>query len=119
MVDTDEIKDYLQKLKRVIRDQSDFVLGNKRFIKAARLQDIMCCILAKLPESYKKTLKIRSEIKRYDSVMMFGLLTKAFSKKFFLDNSLCIIDFVSVNKLIDGISSSIVRDIRSIEGISE
>ena len=116
MVDFEATKSYLQKLKKIIRDKAVFSFGNRCLTKYSEIQDVMCCILAILPVSYKKNMTMKSKIKRYNSIKMFALLNKALNRKFFLDKNLCVIDIMKVNQLIDGICSSIIKDISSIEG---
>lgn len=109
------IKDYLKKLQKAINYDATFSFLSLRLVKSSRLDDILCCIYAKLPDSYKKMLKTKVDVKRYNSVLCYSLLTKLLSKKFFLDKNLCVINITEIEKLIRSVLGTIERDINSIE----
>ena len=117
MVDIIAIKDYFKKLQKVINFNAEFNIGGLRLIKANKINDLMCCILATLPDSYKKIMKTKTDVQRYNSILCYGVLTKLFSKRFFLDKNMCMVNVEEVNKLISSINATIERDIRSIEDI--
>ena len=115
MEDINSIKEYLTKLSRIVNTEVTLNLFKYRLISKTRIDDTMCCIYAKLPDKYKKILKSKSDIQRYNSVLCYGLLAKLLTKRFFLDPSQIIIDINEVNKLINAISKTIERDIHNIE----
>lgn len=109
------IKDYLKKLQKVIDYDATFSFLGIKLVKRSRLDDVLCCIYAKLPGSYKKMLKTKVDVKRYNSVLCYSLITKLLSKKFFLDPNLCVVRVSEIAKLIQSVLSTIERDIKSIE----
>ena len=115
MADIITIKDYLKKLQKVINFDAEFKFGGIYLVKKTRIDDITCCIIASLPDSYKKVLKSKNDIQKYSSVLSYGLLTKLLSKKFFLDKNLCMVKIDEINKLIGAILLTIEKDIHSIE----
>ncbi len=118
MVEMEDIlaaKDYLKKLQKVINFDHVFSFAGIRLIKKNKIDDVLCCVYAKLPDSYKKMLKTKTNVKQYNSVMCYGLLTKLLAKKFFLDKSLCVVNVTEVNKLLSSVILSIERDINKIE----
>lgn len=115
MVDIEALKDYLNKLQKIINFEATFSFSHYKLVKKTRIDDIMCCIYATLPDSYKRMLKTKQDIQKYNSVLCYGLLTKLLSKKFFLDKNLCIVNVTDINKLINGIVVSVEKDIHSIE----
>lgn len=115
MVDSTAIKDYLKKLQKVINFEAVFTLGNYKLVKKTRIDDIMCCVLATLPDSYKKMLKTKKDIQRYNSVLCYGALTKLLAKRFFLDKKLSMVDVTEANKMISSIIISIERDLNAID----
>ena len=119
VVDIIAIKDYLKKLQKVVNFDHSFSFAGIRLVKKSKIDDILCCVYAKLPESYKKMLKTKVDVQRYNSVLCYGLLTKLLAKKFFLDQNLCIIHITEVNKLISSVILGIERDINNIEKLFE
>ncbi len=119
VVDIIAIKDYLKKLQKVVNFDHSFSFAGIRLVKKSKIDDILCCVYAKLPESYKKMLKTKVDVQRYNSVLCYGLLTKLLAKKFFLDKNLCIIHITEVNKLISSVILGIERDINNIEKLFE
>lgn len=115
MVDVVALKDYLNKLQKLINFDATFSFSCYKLVKKSRIDDIMCCIYATLPDSYKRMLKTKKDIQRYKSVLCYGMLAKLLAKKFFLDKNLCIINITEVNKLISNVTLSIERDINAIE----
>ncbi len=117
MADIIAIKDYLKKLQKIINFDAEFKFFSYNLIKKRKIDDITCCIIASLPESYKKMLKTKNDIQKYSSVLSYGLLTKLLARKFFLDKNLCMVNTGEVNKLISAIIVTIERDIKNIEDL--
>ena len=115
MIDITATKDYLKKLQKIINFDAVLSLGAYKFVKKTRIDDIMCCILATCPESYKKMIKSRTDAQRYKSVLCYGLLTKLLTKSFFLDKNLIVVNVTEANKMISSILGSIEKDIEAIE----
>lgn len=115
MAEADAIKEYLKKLQKVINFDATFTFGKFKLVKKSRIDDIMCCVYATLPDTYKKMLKTKNDVQRYSSVICYGLLSKLLAKTFFLDKSMCIVNISEVNKLIGSVILSIERDINNIE----
>ena len=111
MVDIVALKDYLKKLQKIINFEATFTFSHWK----TRIDDIMCCIYATLPDTYKRMLKTKTDIQRYNSVLCYGLLTKLIARTFFLDKNLVIVNITEVNKLINGIIMTIEQDIHSIQ----
>lgn len=115
MVDIVAIKDYLKKLQRIINFDTAFSLGSYKFVRKSRINDIMCCLLATLPDSYKRVIKTKKDIQRFNSVLCYGALTKLLAKSFILDKNLCVVNVTEANKMISSMIVSIERDINAIE----
>ena len=110
MTDIDAIVKYFEKLQKIILHDSDLNFGNKKFIKKAKLDDILCCIIAKLPDEYKK-----SKIEKYRSISLFKNLYNHLRQKFFLLPSHYMINVNEVNLALTQIKKTIIQDIESIE----
>ena len=117
MTDIASIKDYLKKIQKIINFEAVLTLGSHKLVKKTRIDDVMCCVLATLPESYKKVIKTKKDMQRYNSVLCYGLLTKLLAKRFFLDRNLILINVTEANKLINSILVSIEKDINAIDKI--
>lgn len=117
MADIIAIKDYLKKLQKIINFDADFKFGGIYLVKKRKIDDITCCIIASLPDSYKKMLKTKNDVQKYSSVLSYGLLSKLLARKFFLDKNLCMVNVNKVNKLIGAVLMTIERDIKNIEDL--
>lgn len=54
MEDLTDLKKYLKKLQRVISNDADFTFFGSNYIKKNKVDDIWCCILASMPNIFKK-----------------------------------------------------------------
>ena len=115
MADIVALKDYLKKLQKIINFKVTFTFSHWQLVKKTRKDDIMCCIYATLPDTYKRMRKTQTSIQRYNSVFDYGLLTTLIAITFFLDKNLFIVNITEVNKLINGIIMTIEQDIHSIQ----
>lgn len=57
MADIVALKDYLKKLQKIINFEATFTFSHWKLVKKTRIDDIMCCIYATLPDTYKECLK--------------------------------------------------------------
>ena len=113
MTDINAIVNYFEKLQKIIIHYSDLSFGNKKFIKKNKIDDILCCIIAKLPDEYKKT-----NIDRYKSVKIFKNLYSQLRQPFFLMPNHYMINYDNVNLLLMQIKNTLVQDINTIERIN-
>ena len=114
MADVNSIQDYFKKLQRVLNFEADFSFLGYKLIKKSKIDDILCCILATLPDSYKKIMKT-TQGKRLNSVSCYNLLFDTIKKKFILSSDVYLVDSNSANKYIGAILVSIERDIAFAE----
>lgn len=121
MEDTEikEIKDYFKRLQRVLNQEATFNLIRFSLVKKSRIDDVMCCIYATLPDIYKKMLKSKTIAVKYRSLLCYNMLAKYMAKRFFLDPSQIIVDIAETNKLISTILGTIERDIKGLEQMYE
>lgn len=115
MADIVAIKDYIKKLQKIINFDAEFKLFGYNLVKKRKIDDMLCCIIASLPDSYKKMLRNKGNIQEYSSMLSYATLTKFLAKKFFLDSNLCMVNVSQVNKFLSNILVTIERDIRDIE----
>ena len=62
MADIVALKDYLKKLQKIINFEATFTFSHWKLVKKTRIDDIMCCIYATLPDTYKRMLKTKTDI---------------------------------------------------------
>ncbi len=110
------IKGYFNKLQRTVLYEASFKIFSKEVIKKSKIDDVLCCIIATFPVSYKKMLNMKDG-KKYRSVLSYNLLTEALKRKFILNSDLYYIDVGLINKLVGAILKSIEADIKEIENL--
>ena len=114
IADIAAIKDYLKKIQRVVTMDVDFNLFGTRLIKREKIDNLLCCVLAKLPKEYQKLMR-EGVSKRYSSVLSLSALQKELSKTFWLNKNYYSVDLNVVNKLTISILSSIQHDLEAME----
>lgn len=108
------VKDYFKKLQRTIIVNPDFKLFKVVLVKKNKIDDILCCIFAKLPDSYKKMLHSTGSSK-FGSILSYNVLLKVIKTKFFLSQDLYVIDAGKAVRLIDTILKTLQNDIKAID----
>ena len=114
MEDITALIDYFKKIRRTI-DNADFTFFKYKFVKKNKIDDLLVCTLAKLPDSYKRTMKKRLNLDTYPSISCYNRLSKLIKKPFPLSNDLYMVDYGEINSLIKTIIQTIERDIRTLE----
>ena len=94
------LKLYLNKLKRIITNESSFSLGNKKIISKARIDDIVCCVQANYPDDFTEYVK-RNGIKSLQSHLCYQQLLAVVTKKFILSSAHYSIDFTRFISLLN------------------
>ena len=112
MDELQEIISYLKKLERTIEYNSDFVFMNTRFIKKDKIDNILCCILAKLPNEFKKKMRVADN--KYRSVSAFKLLQDNITQKSFFGPSMYKYDFAKSKQLLASLKSYLPKDIEDM-----
>ena len=111
---TEEIKEYLKKLNLLITKNSEFTFIDVNFVKKSKVDDLLCCFLAVLPDKYKKCLKT-PEGKKLTSIINYNTMIKTLVRPFFFNRNFYIVDYKSVSACINRIISNIDRDIAYVE----
>ena len=89
----EDIKQYLNKLLKVVKGKGEFSLFGKKLIKKEKIDDILCCLLAVFPDNYKKMVKQKQGGKvRLNSIILYNALFDAIKGKFILNNSVYMVD---------------------------
>lgn len=118
VVTVNSIKEYFKKLQRVVLQESDFSFLGKSYIKKNKIDDILCCILATLPDIYKKNLR-NEDGKKLKSMVAYNILFAAVKGKCWLNSNVYSVDKQKANSVINTIISHIERDINYLEKRSQ
>lgn len=114
MEDLTELKNYLKKLQNVIARDVDFKFFGKAYIKKNKIDDVWCCILASLPDIYKKNLK-GTFSKKLNSLIAYNHLYNVLKCKCPFSSQMYSINIEGVKKSITAILTTIERDIAYLE----
>lgn len=114
MADVENIKDYFKKLQRVILSEVDFTFFGSAFIKKNKIDDVLCCILATLPEIYKKNLN-GEDGKKLSSMIAYKVLFNSIKGKCIFNPNVYGMNRANINSLINTIVRSLERDIAYLE----
>ena len=114
MADVEEIKHYFKKLQKVINFEIEFNLFGIKLIKKNKIDDVLVCIQAALPDSYKKIMKT-SRGKKLTSVIGYEILFSSIKRKFVLNSDVYMVDDKKATRIISSILVSIEKDIEYAE----
>lgn len=113
MDDLRAILDYINKIQRTIEYNADLSLGNSKFVKKDKVDNLLCCVLAKLPDKFKKKMRVPGN--KYRSVGAFKLLQDVITKKAWYMPSMYKVDISKAKQLIASINSYIAKDLEEID----
>ena len=115
MDDIEQINIYFKKLQRTINFDAQFRFAGIAFIKKNKIDDLLCCIIASLPESYKKMMRLPEENKKLKSLIFYNNLFNCIKQKCFFSADLYQVNLNLANTLITSILSTIGKDIAYAE----
>lgn len=118
MTDVAAIKDYLRKIQRTVEANADFGLMNDKFIKKNKIDDLLCCIYATLPDAYKKLLR-SSELKKYKSAICLDTLINKLKHKFLFNPSIYVVNVNEIKSLVSTCISTIETDLAALEKLTQ
>ena len=113
MVEVEAIIDYINKIKKTLDFGAEMHFMNKRYIKKDKIDTLLCCVLAKLPNSFKRKMRVPGH--KFNSVNAFKLLQDNLTRKAWFSPSMYSIDYAKSRQLIDSVLTSLKRDIEDIE----
>ena len=114
MEDVTALQEYLKKLQRAI-DNADLTVFKYKFVKKIRMDDLLVCALAVMPESFKKAMKKRLKLDLYPSVSCYNRFSKIVKKTFPLMPDYYMINFHEATTMLTNIRRHIEGDIRRLE----
>ena len=104
-----DLKTYLNKLKRIIATESSFSFGNKKIVGKSRIDDIVCCIQASYPAEYTEYVK-RNGLKSLQSHLCYQQLLTVTTKKFLLSSGHYLVDFDKFMSLLNMLTQTIEKE---------
>ena len=116
MMDIDAITNYLKKLERIISYEAEFSIAGYELIKKNKIDDLLCCLLAVLPDVFKRMIK-HPHGNKYKSVLSYNLLFNAIKGKFILNSNVYLVNTEKVKQYIKTIILNIEKDVIRIEEI--
>ena len=109
-----DLKLYLNKLKRIITNESSFSFGNKWIISKSRVDDIVCCVQANYPDDFTEYVK-RNGIKSLQSHLCYQQLLAVVTKKFILSPEHYLIDFARFISLLGMLIQTMEKEKTRVE----
>jgi hypothetical protein len=116
MADIAGLQNYLKKIQRAL-DNADFKIFKYRFVKRNRIDDLLVCTLALLPDSFKEASKRNLNFDMYPSVVCYNQLSKILKKQISIFTKYYIVNYKESTTMIKNINKNISRDIKRLEGI--
>ena len=110
----DKLRDYFRKLSKAIYSEAEFSFLKYKLVKQNKIDDILCCVMAILPDSYKNMMKSRNG-QRTDSVIAYNMLFKDIKQKFMLNPSVYLVNSSNVTKYINAFLRHVEFDIAYAE----
>lgn len=114
MADSSALHDYFKKIQKAL-DTADFSILNFKIVKKSKIDDLLVCTLALLPESFKKAMKKRLNIDMFPAVSCYNRLSKMLKKPFILSSDYYIVQYSEASAMIKSIRQNLDRDIRQLE----
>lgn len=114
MEDVAALQDYFKKIQKAI-DNADLTVFKYKFVKKTRIDDLLVCTLAVMPDSYKNAMKKRLQLDMFPSVSCYNRLTKIMKKTFPLMPDYYMINFYEANTMLKSIKLNLEGDIKKLE----
>lgn len=114
MEDITALQDYFKKMQRAI-DNADLTVFKYKLVKKTRIDDLLVCTLAVMPDSFKKSMKKRLKLDIYPSVSCYNRLTKIVKKTFALLPDYYLINYHEATTMLASIRKNIEGDIKRLE----
>ena len=114
MEDVTALQDYFKKLQRAL-DNADLTVFKYKLVKRTRIDDLLVCTLAVMPEIFKKAMKKRLKLDLYPSVSCYNRLSKILKKTFALLSDFYVVDYHEATTMLTSIRKNIEGDIRRLE----
>ena len=116
MEDLSALLEYFKKIQRALNN-ADFNLFGYKFVKKNRMDDLLVCTLALLPESFKNAAKRKTDLDNFPSVACYTRLSKLLKKQIGLFPDYYIVQYNSASAMLKSITKNINLDIKKLESM--
>ena len=113
-LETAEMKKYLKKIKEIIENPT-FKFMDNRYVKKVRIDDLICCMEANFPESFKKIVKERKFSAINSGKFYKNLLSTLKAKKSILFSDCYIVPYKAAVTYIESFTKNIDSDLKKLE----
>jgi len=114
MEDLEAMQNYIKKIQRAINN-ADLSVFQYRFVKKNRIDDLLVCTLAVMPEVFKVAMSRRQGLEMYPSVSSYSRLSKVIKRTFFLMSDYYMVDYAEASKMLVAIQKFLSKDIKRLE----
>lgn len=108
-----ELQKYLRKLKNIIETEASFSFGDTKIVDKKKIDDVLCCVEANIPNMYKAYLK-KGGPRKLSSNNCYLQLLVAIKNKFFLSTNVYKVDAVDSIGCINVLLKTWASDIRYV-----
>lgn len=108
-----DIKDYVNKILKKIQQNADFKFLGNNLVKRRTVDDLVCCIIAKLPDEYNKKMQTASG--RYVSMGNFAKFQSTLRQKCWWSSSSYWIKISDAEAFGTAFLNSLPRDLKRLE----
>ena len=108
-----EIKKYIKRLNTSLTNDVVFSWGSTKLIKKTRIDDLMCCLEATMPQEYKKYSQ-KPGTKKLQSIKTWNDLNTTLKNKFFLSDNLYVVKSEEALSLLQSLQKTIEQDIKFV-----
>ena len=109
-----QLKKYFKKLSRLINEEPTFRLINVNLVNKVALDDILCCIEAKLPQEYIKAVKKSGKKHNFQGYSYYLELTAYLRRKFIFSSSYYAVMHGPANAILSKIVPVLMSDIKAV-----
>ena len=111
MDDNNEISKYIKKINFII--SNGFKFFDCSLVKKNRIDDVLCCFFASLPNEYKHKIElgIKQEQSGLQSVDLYHKYVEELHKQFILNKEYCIVNLNRINKISSELCNKLNSDI--------
>lgn len=114
MEGTEALQDYIKKLQRAV-DNADLTVFQYKLVKKSRIDDLLVCTLAVMPDVFKKAMKKRLKLDLFPSVSCYNRFTKMVKRTFFLTPDYYLINYREATVMLTSIKKNLEADIKRLE----
>ena len=100
---------YLNKLKRIITNESSFSFGDLRIVNKSRIDDTLCCIQSSYPVEYTEFIK-RNGTKSLQTSMFYQQLHAIVTNKFILSSNHYLVNYTQFIRALNSLMQTMTRE---------